>query len=225
MDQNSRTSRGLIVFDLDGTLVDTLDDLTACANRLLTRLGRPSVTSAQVRPMVGDGVPALVRRVLAHAGLATDNPEAIDHFARDYAANAANASRCFPGVPETLSRLHTDGWRLAVCTNKPEAAARVLLAALGLAPLLAAVGGGDSFPTTKPDPGHLLGTIHAAGGDPVRALLVGDHANDVAAAVGAHVPCIFASWGFGLPAMSEGCAALAETIEQVPGLAATLLPS
>ncbi len=154
--------RGLIVFDLDGTLVDTLDDLTACANRLLARLGCPAVTADQVRPMVGDGVPALVRRVFAHAGLPAANPAAVGDFARDYAANAADASRCFPGVPGTLARLRDEGWRLAVCTNKPEAAARALLDALGVGSRLAAIGGGDSFPTRKPDPGHLLGTIRAA---------------------------------------------------------------
>ncbi len=214
------------MFDLDGTLVDTLDDLTACANRLLARLDRPAVTVEEVRPMVGDGVPTLVRRVLAHSGLPADDPgvsRAIEDFARDYARNAAHASRSFPGVPETLARLHRDGWHLAVCTNKPEQAARVLLDALGLAPYLAAIGGGDSFATRKPDPGHLLGTIRAAGGDPARAVLVGDHANDVAAGVGGGVPCIFALWGYGPPAMAAGCAASAETIEQVPELAAKLL--
>ena len=213
----------LIVFDLDGTLVDTLDDLTASANRLLAVHGRAPVTPDIVRPMVGDGIPALVQRVLAHARLETDPSAAIRDFGEDYERNAAAASRPFAGVTQTLRRLHQEGWRLAVCTNKPEAAARVLLTALGLAPWLAAIGGGDSFPTRKPDPGHLLGTIRQAGGEPARAVLVGDHANDVAAARSAGVACIFALWGYGRAGMSEGSQASAETMAQVPALAEALL--
>lgn len=213
----------LIVFDLDGTLVDTLADLTASANRLLAAHGRPPVAPGIVRPMIGCGIPALVQRLLAHAGLATEPAAAIQEFAADYGRNAAAASRPFAGVTQTLRLLHQEGWRLAVCTNKPEAAARALLTALGLGRWMAAVGGGDSFPTRKPDRGHLLGTIRQAGGEPARAVLVGDHANDVAAARSAGVACIFALWGYGPPGMSEGSQASAETMAQVPGLARALL--
>ncbi len=213
----------LIVFDLDGTLVDTIDDLAASANRLLAAHGHAPVDASTVRPMVGDGVAALVRRVLAHAGLAIDAAAATAAFAADYEGHAAEASRPFPGVVETLHRLRQGGWRLAVCTNKPAAAAARLLTALELAPLLAAIGGGDSFATRKPDPGHLLDTIRAAGGVPQRALLVGDHANDVLAARAASVPCIFARWGYGSPSMSAGCAAIADRVGQVPALASALL--
>lgn len=211
------------MFDLDGTLVETLDDLTASANRLLASLGRPAITAAIVRPMVGDGVPALVGRILVQAGLPPDDAASIRQFADDYERNAANSSRAFPDVPETLAGLHADGWLLAVCTNKPQAAARVLLDALGITPWLAAIGGGDSFATRKPDPGHLLGTIRLAGGTPSRSILVGDHANDVAAAHGAAVPSIFALWGYGTPEMADGCAARADDITQVPQLARKLL--
>ena len=214
----------LVVFDLDGTLVDTLADLTASANRLLARYGRPALAPQTVRPMVGDGVPALVRRVLRHSGLQTDEAAAIADFSDDYTRNAANHSRLFAGAAATLDRLTRDGWRLAVCTNKPEAAARTLLEALGIAPLLAAIGGGDSFATRKPDPGHLLGTINAAGARPERSILVGDHANDVAAARGAAVPCIFALWGYGAPAMAEGSTAQARDLADIPALAAALVP-
>jgi phosphoglycolate phosphatase len=161
--------------------------------------------------------------VLAHASLSVDEDKAIRSFAEDYGRNAANASRTFPGVSEVLAELHAAGWRLAVCTNKPEAAARTLLEALGIAPLLAAIGGGDSFATRKPDPGHLLGTIAAAGGSPARSLMVGDHANDVAAARGAEVASIFALWGYGQPAMAEGATARAEHVDEIPRLAHALL--
>ncbi len=227
MDRAAAASRGLIVFDLDGTLVDTLEDLAASANRMLARYHRPPMRADALRPMVGDGVPALARRVLAHdrgrGGLPLDEAAAIRDFADDYAANATRGSRPFPGVPETLRRLRDEGWDLAVCTNKPERDARLVLEALGIAPLLSAVGGGDSFPTRKPDPGHLLGTIRAAGGAVDRALLVGDHANDVAAARAAGIPCIFALWGYGRPAVTEHCLP-ADAVTRVPDLAAALLP-
>ena len=215
--------RRLMIFDLDGTLVDTLDDLTASANRLLARSGFQPLHPDQVRPMVGDGVPALVSRVLAHAGLAVDEATAIADFTADYTRNAAGTSRLFPGVAESLAQLRDDGWDLAVCTNKPEAAARALLGALGVAPLLAAIGGGDSFATRKPDPGHLLGTIRAAGGNRRRSILVGDHANDVAAGRAALVPCIFALWGYGPPSMAHGSAAMARDIAEVAALGAAML--
>jgi len=215
--------RGVVVFDLDGTLVDTIDDLAAAASRLLATHGRPPLAAAQVRPMVGDGVPALVRRVLAATGLGIDEGEAIASFTADYQAHAAQASRPFPGAVETLTRLADAGWLAAVCTNKPSAAARTLLDALGLSPHLAAVGGGDSFAGHKPDPRHLLGTIELAGEDPGRAVLVGDHANDVAAARGADVPCVFALWGYGSPAMAEGATARAASLAEVPGLVERLI--
>ena len=213
----------LIVFDLDGTLVDTIDDLTATANRLLAAHDRPPLAADAVRPMVGDGIAALVSRVLAYAGVATDAAAATSTFGADYEANAAAQSRLFPGVAATLLHLRRSGWSLAVCTNKPAAAARTLLAALEIAPLLAAVGGGDSFPARKPDPAHLLGTIAHAGATPSRAIMVGDHANDVAAARGAGVACIFALWGYGPSTMAAGSDARAETIVEVPALAGSLL--
>ena len=118
-----------------------------------------------------------------------------------------------------------EGWRFAVCTNKPAAATGALLEALGLAPWFAAVGGGDSFPVRKPDPAHLLMTLSAAGGAAAAAVMVGDHRNDVLAATGAGVPCIFAGWGYGAAAMGEGAAAVADGFLAVPELADGLTPA
>ena len=132
-------------------------------------------------------------------------------------------SSASPGVAEGLRALACEGWRLAVCTNKPEAAARTLLSALGLAPYLAAVGGGDSFAVRKPDPRHLLATLAAAGGIAARAVMGGDHANDVAAARGAGLPCIFAAWGYGPPAMSAGAVAVARDFTELATIARLLL--
>jgi phosphoglycolate phosphatase len=172
--------------------------------------------------MVGDGVAVLAARALAARGAAPD-PAAVDALVADYTAHATEASRLYPGVAATLRDLAEGGWRLAVCTNKPETAARVVLDGLGLPDRFAAIGGGDSFPTRKPDPAHLLATIAAGGGQPDRAVMAGDHANDVAAAHGAGLPCIFAAWGYGRAGMAAGAAAVAQCFDELPAVARRLL--
>lgn len=211
-----------LLLDLDGTLIDTLPDLAAALNRLMAARGLEGFPEPQVAGFVGDGVAKLIQRAFRARGREPDL-EAVAAYSADYTAHATEASRPFPGVPEVLRSLHDEGWTLAVCTNKPEAAARVLLEGLGLAPLLAAIGGGDSFPVRKPDPAHLLGTLYAAGGTPDRAVMAGDHANDVAAARGAAVPSIFAAWGYGRPEMAEGAAAVAQSPQEMAMIARRLL--
>ncbi len=214
----------VLVLDLDGTLVDTVPDLNAAVNRLMKSRGLEGFDFSATAAMVGDGVAKLVERAFAARGLVPDTT-AVAELGRDYEAHAAVDSRLFPGVMEALRELGAEGWRFAVCTNKPEGAARVLLDALGLAPLMAAVGGGDSFPVRKPDPAHLLATLAAAGGVAERAVMVGDHANDVVAAHGAGLPCIFAAWGYGPLRMAEGAVAVAGTMAEVAETARRLLPA
>ncbi|HET6236920.1 MAG TPA: HAD-IA family hydrolase [Acetobacteraceae bacterium] len=211
-----------MLLDLDGTLIDTVPDLAAALNRLAHARGLARFTPAETAAMVGDGVAKLVERACAARGCRADAAD-VAAFTADYAAHAALASRPYPGVAETLRWLTAEGWRLAVCTNKPEAPARALLRAFGLDGLIAAIGGGDSFPVRKPDPRHMLATLAAAGGSPDRAVAVGDHANDVAAATGAGLPCIFAAWGYGAPGMAAGAAATAAAFTDVPALACALL--
>ncbi len=212
------------LFDLDGTLVDSAPDLHAATDRMMARLGLPGFTRAEVVAMVGDGARALVTRALAARGRGFDQA-ACEAFLADYTHHAAVATRPFAGIPEALAALAQAGWRLAVCTNKPEAAARALLAALGLARHFAALGGGDSFPVRKPDPGHPLATLRLAGGHPEAAVLVGDHRNDVAAAAAAGLPCVFVAWGYGPAAMAEGAAAVAHTPADLLALLPRLLPA
>lgn len=212
-----------LVLDLDGTLVDSVPDLAAALNRLMAARGLEGFGLPQVTGFVGDGVAALVARAFAARG-ATQDAEALGAFSADYSANAARETAPFPGVPETLAVLADAGWTLAVCTNKPEAPARSLLADLGLAGYFAAIGGGDSFPVKKPAPGHLLATLAAAGGTPDRAIMVGDHHNDVAVAAACHLPSIFAAWGYGPPATGAEASAVARRFAEVPALAARLLP-
>ena len=194
--------------------MDSVPDLAAALNRLMAARGLAAFSRAEVTAMVGDGAAALVARAFAARDRVQDGA-ALDDFLADYTANTAVETHLFPGVEAGLARLAAAGWRLAVCTNKPEAAARALLAALGIDGVFAAVGGGDSYPVRKPDPAHLLATLAQAGGTVAGAVMAGDHHNDVAAARGAGVPCIFAAWGYGPLAMGDGAAVAADFDELV----------
>ena len=211
-----------LVLDLDGTLVDSVPDLAAALNRLMAARFLHPFAEPEVMRMVGDGARVLVERAFAARGRAPDEAALAD-FLADYGAHAAVRTRAFPGVKETLQALADDGWLLAVCTNKPQAPARTLLAALGLDGYFAAIGGGDSFPVRKPDPGHLLATLQAAGGTPARAVMAGDHHNDVLAAEGLGMKAIFAAWGYGGPEIGAHAAAVAQRFSDLPVIAAWLL--
>ncbi len=211
-----------LVLDLDGTLIDSVPDLRAALNRLMAARGFSGFSRDSVAAMVGDGAAALVTRAFAARDAHADAGD-VEAFVSDYTAHSAEGTKSFPGVPETLARLRADGWRLAVCTNKPVRAAKAVLDALALADFFHSVGGGDSFPVKKPDPAHLLATLAAAGGAASRAVMVGDHRNDVAAATGAGIPCIFAGWGYGPPEMAAGASAVAETFAEIPAAAGRLL--
>ena len=211
----------LAVFDLDGTLVDSAPDIQAALDRMMAARNLPGFTRDEVVGMIGDGVKVLVERALAARGLPF-NPAAHDEFVADYTARSAEKTRPFDGIPEALDALQAAGWGLAVCTNKPEAAAREVLGALGLMERLQALGGGDSFPVRKPDPGHLLATIAAAGGNAANTVMIGDHHNDVQAARAAGIPCVFVGWGYGALHMAEG-ASVAPRPDSLPAeLAAAL---
>ncbi|MBB2198203.1 MAG: phosphoglycolate phosphatase [Gluconacetobacter sp.] len=224
----SQTPPRLAVFDMDGTLLDSLPDLAASADRMLQSYGLPGIAPDLVRAMVGDGVAALVRRLLVHAGEAAtpiDAVEAVQRYMADYTPRSTEQSRLFPGTDYALKTLRAQGWRLAVCTNKPVAAATRIIDALGLEGVFDAIGGGDSFSARKPDPIHLLGTIQQAHGLPLRSVMVGDHHNDIAAAKGAGVRAIFARWGYGRPEMEAGATAGGDSMTEIPHLAGELIPA
>ncbi len=211
-----------LLLDLDGTLVDTVPDLAAALNRLMRSRGLPVFGPDQVAAMVGDGVAVLVSRAFAAYDRVPD-ATAVEEFSADYTTHVAVESRLYPGVLPVLTGLNGAGWRLAVCTNKPEQAARALLRAVGLLPLLRAVGGGDSFPARKPDPAHLRATLERAGGAADAAVMVGDHRNDVVAATAAGMPCVFALWGYGAAEMAAGSVAVAKDMAEVAVIAERLL--
>ena len=211
-----------MIFDLDGTLVDSVPDLAAAVNRLMDNRGLARFERPEVARMVGDGARVLLERAFAARGLASDEA-ALAWFLDDYGANAAVQSEAYPGVLAALDEFAAMGWRMAVCTNKPQAPAHSLLAALGIAKYFAAVGGGDSFPVRKPDPGHLRATIAAAGSDLAGCVMVGDHHNDVLAAQGVGIPCIFAAWGYGPADTGDHANATARAFGELPRLAAGLV--
>jgi phosphoglycolate phosphatase len=212
-----------MVFDLDGTLVDALPDLTAALNRMLEARKLAPLTAADVRPMIGDGTKKLVERALAARGQAYD--EAIEHaMVADYTNHVAVESRPYPGVNAALGKLQESGWAFAICTNKSTAATKALLEALDIAHWFAALGCGDTFPVRKPDPAHLAGTIAAAGGTAARSVMVGDHANDIAVGKALRLPTIFAAWGYGKKEMAEGASAVAERFAALATLGPKLLP-
>jgi phosphoglycolate phosphatase len=188
-----------IVFDIDGTLIDTAPDLTNALNHVLTARGHHPVAPDVVRAAAGRGARAMIEEALRLARVEDDIDRMLAGFLAHYEANIAPESRPFPGALEALDRLAAAGARLAVCTNKRERLTRTLLQALEIEDYFVALAGRDTFPVSKPNPGHLLGVIAAAGGDPSRALMVGDSAVDIRTAQGAHVPSILVSFGYAPP--------------------------
>lgn len=206
-----------LLLDLDGTLVDSAPDLAASLNRLMAARGLAPFALPEVTRLIGDGVRVLLERAFAARGGVSDARDLGDYMA-DYGAHLADATRPYPGAAGALKRLRAAGWRIAVCTNKPEAMARDVLAATGLLADIGAIGGGDSFAVRKPDPGHLRATLARAGGTVAQAVMAGDHRNDILAARGAGVPGIFAAWGYGTPDMAAGATAVAQDFDDLAGI-------
>src|SRR5215472_19299059 len=179
----------LLLFDLDGTLVDSLPDLTTALNEVLREHGYPPLLPHQVRPMIGDGMPALLARgFAARGGAAAEAETAQARFVEIYESAATELSRPYPGVAETLVALRRRGYRTAVCTNKPQRATGAVLRGMDLDHLFDGFAGGDRYPVRKPDPGHLLRLIDELGGNIGSSAMIGDSENDAVAARAAPVP-------------------------------------
>ncbi len=188
----------LIVFDLDGTLLETAPDLVAAMNVALRAEGLAPLALEQARDLIGAGAKALIQRGLEVHGRSV-TPERLDAllkiFLDHYGANIAVASAPYPGLMDALGALRDEGWRFAVCTNKLEAYARLLLDKVEMTEWFDAIAGGDTFPFRKPDGRHLTATIERAGGAST-AIMVGDSAADVNAARSAGIPVIGVSFGY-----------------------------
>ena len=200
----SKTSSPLIVFDLDGTLVDSAPDLVATLNFILRDDDFTPFEIEDLRPLIGAGSRALITRAYAATGR-TLEPQKLDRlhaaFLRRYEEHIADASTVYVGVSAALDRFESAGWSFAVCTNKIEKAARDLLTALGLAQRFRAICGQDTFkagdlPISKPDPQALLLTIKRAGGDLKTSFMVGDSRTDIETAQAAGAPVVAVDFGY-----------------------------
>lgn len=188
-----------LVFDLDGTLVDTAPDLIHATNHALLTLGHPPVTGETVRPWISFGARRMIEEALVSLGDSRTDPEidtALERFLEHYADNIAVDSRPFPGTVAALDRFAARGARLAVCTNKRELLSVSLLDQLRLTAKFAGLAGRDTFPVSKPHPDHLLGAIQLAGGDARRAIMIGDSEVDIATAKAAGVPVVAVTFGY-----------------------------
>ena len=188
-----------IVFDLDGTLVDTAPDLAAATNHALGLVGLAPITIEQLHPFIGHGSKAMIDAGFRLHNVVPTGDELTrlhDQFLEFYADNVAVGSRPFEGVPELLDALSAAGACLAVCTNKVERLSKLLLRELALEAKFGAVAGRDTFAMFKPAPGHLLGTIELVGGRPDKAVMVGDSEVDIATAAAANVPSIGVTFGY-----------------------------
>jgi len=213
-----------LLFDLDGTLIDTVPDLTRATNQMLRGLGRPSVAADQVRVWVGDGARLLVMRALAEDGITRSEADEVDAayqlFGNFYARSLCVDSVLYPGVTEVLSHLRDIGLAMACVTNKPRAFTTPLLEQSGLIHFFGAVVCGDDLPVRKPAPEPLLDAACRLEVDATHCALVGDSANDILAARAAGMPMFWAEYGYGELHHSEQLApdAVIDSISQLTGL-------
>ncbi len=188
-----------IVFDLDGTLIDTAPDLIATLNHTLAQQGLPVVPYATARPLIGGGARGMIERALAIEGRSCSTAD-VDRlyttFVAHYAGHIADRSRPFPQLEAALDRLAEAGHQLAVCTNKLEWLSKRLLDALQLTERFAAICGQDTFGMQKPDPQIFHQTVLRAGGEAKRAIMVGDSVTDIRTARAAKVPVVAVDFGY-----------------------------
>ncbi|WP_298422531.1 HAD-IA family hydrolase [Rhodoblastus sp.] len=191
--------RALYVFDLDGTLADTAGDLMGTLDHIMIGEGFASTPLEDARSLLGAGARALIVRALAAQNLTIPEERLEEMYARflaHYETRIADDSRLYPGVVEALDTLAESGGVFAVCTNKVERPAKLLLEKLGVADRFAFICGQDTFGIPKPDPAPLLRTIEAAGGNVRRTIMIGDSKTDIATARAADVPVIAVDFGY-----------------------------
>jgi phosphoglycolate phosphatase len=216
-----------IAFDLDGTLVETAPDLIATLNRLLVQRELPAVPLDSARHLIGRGAVALLKRGFEAAGAEWDeaaSPVLLEAFLADYLAHIADESTAYPGALEALDALTARGATLCVATNKPTDLAVALFDAIGLSDRFAAVCGPQSVSARKPAAAHIREAVQQAGGDPARAIMVGDSITDLEAARATGTPCILTTFGYTeVPAADLGADALIGHFDELPGVVERLV--
>ncbi|CCG42375.1 phosphoglycolate phosphatase [Magnetospirillum molischianum] len=216
-----------VLFDLDGTLIDSLPDLVAAVNRMLAEWDRPALSAEAVKALVGGGAAILVERAFMTTGgpVTVEVGELLRRFMADYEPRSAESTRPWPAVIETLTRLKEAGLLLAVCTNKPSGATAVVLSKLGLAPFFDVVVGADDTPVLKPDPTHIHVILDRLGVTAAQAVMVGDSFNDIAAARAAGVPTVAVSFGYAHGPVAElGADRIIDDYRELPSVLGLDLP-
>ncbi|MEC9368817.1 MAG: HAD-IA family hydrolase [Pseudomonadota bacterium] len=197
--KSGNLSGATLVFDLDGTLVDTAPDLIGTLNHVLGGAGYGPRTLAEIRPFISFGARRMIEEGLRAHG--TEKPRRdvdalLEAFLAHYGENVANESRTYPGVEAFLEQAKGAGARLAICTNKRADLSNQLIGALGLNRFFHAVAGRDTFPVCKPHPDHLTGAVQMARGNPARAIMIGDSETDIATAKAAGIPVVAVTFGY-----------------------------
>jgi phosphoglycolate phosphatase len=216
-----------IVFDLDGTLVDTHPDLIGTLSWLLEDEGLHPVDLNEAKSLIGHGMKPMIEKALRLQGRGKEAAEVervYGRYVEAYEKRIARDSRPFPGILAALDRLAGEGMVLAVCTNKIQRLAKLLLDELDMTRRFAFISGADTYPVRKPDPGHLLMTIRDAGGDAVRAVMVGDAEPDIRAGQAAGVPVVGFAGGYtAIPLEQLNPDVIIGHYDELPGAVARLL--
>ena len=189
----------LIIFDLDGTLVDSAPDLNACGNRILSQINEQPVSLEQSKTFIGDGVRIFIEKTLSFVGrsISLEELNVIERlFLKDYQKHSAELSEPYPGVVTALTKLKEAGFEMGVCTNKPQEASERLLETLKLSQFFSKIAGGDYYAVRKPNKHHLLQLIDDLNGSPEKTLMVGDNEHDAAMARDGLVYFVFCAYGY-----------------------------
>ncbi|MGN0858395.1 MAG: phosphoglycolate phosphatase [Stenotrophomonas sp.] len=213
-----------VIFDLDGTLVDSAADIAEAVNRLFDALQLPRVEPALVRSWIGDGVRALVATALAHHGSRQPLDQALALFMTGYHDCLLRSPQLYPGVRETLQALQQAAVPMAICTNKPVALVPPLLQHLGIEEFFPVIIGGGSLPLRKPDPAPLLASAAGLGVAVAQCLMVGDSGTDHAAAQAAAMPVALVRYGYPRTLDVDAVPALA-VVDDLRQLLPLLLPA
>ena len=209
-----------VIYDLDGTLIDSARDMCVAVSRVLADHGLPAITDQDARLFMGEGSQVTMRRAFAKCGRTLDDTEAravTREFVRYYEADPVSHTIAFDGVAEVLARFDRLGLKQGVCTNKFEGPSRQILNHLKLMPPIADVAGADTFTVRKPDPGHILQLVDRIGGRRDRTVMIGDSIHDVEAAHRGGLPAVLVSWGYTVkPASELGAEAVIQKFGALP---------